>query len=117
MSRLHWCGWKAFRFNSPIGPDPGWSILLRSILGWNEHVADAADGANRIGMRRIGLDFTAQPGDAQINGAVEGLHLAMGGGLQQPVALQRSVWVFGEQLQKVELAGRQRFLGAVGRIR
>ena len=41
-------------------------ILLRSILGWNEHVADAADGADRIGMCRIGLDFAAEPGDAEV---------------------------------------------------
>src|SRR5258708_27558595 len=70
-------------FGQPLGSIPSglilvWSILLRSILRWNEHIADAADGPDRIRMRRIGLDLAAQPGDAEVDGAVEGLHSGVG---------------------------------------
>src|SRR5712691_2914397 len=74
----------------------------RSVFRRNEHVADAAHGADGAGMRRVDLDLAAQAGDAQVDRPVERLHLAVGGGLQQPVALQRPVGVLGEQLEHVE---------------
>src|SRR3954470_19249405 len=61
-----------------------------SLILWrHEHIAHSAHGANGIRMGRIDLDLLAQPRNPQVDGAVEGLHLAMGGGFQQPVALQR----------------------------
>ena len=47
-----------------------------------EHVADAAHGADNVGMCGIGLDLATQPSDAQIDRAVERLHLAMGSHFQ-----------------------------------
>jgi hypothetical protein len=43
----------------------------------HEHVTDAAHGADNVGVRRIRLYLAAQAGDAQVDGAVERLHLAM----------------------------------------
>ena len=43
----------------------------------HEHVTDAAHGADNVRVRRIGLYLPAQAGDAQVDGAVERLHLAM----------------------------------------
>ena len=65
-------------------------------------------------MGGIELDLAPQAGDAQVDGAVECFHLAMRGGLQQPVALQRPVRVLGEEFQQVELARGERVLAAVG---
>src|SRR5262245_55946641 len=43
----------------------------------HEHVANAAYSANGVWMGRIGLDLAAQSGDAQVDGAVESLHLSV----------------------------------------
>jgi hypothetical protein len=48
----------------------------------HEHVANAAHSANGVGMRRIGFDLAAQASDAQVDGAVERLHLAVCSHLQ-----------------------------------
>src|SRR4029078_9042261 len=69
-----------------------------SILRRNEHIADPAHGADRVGMRWSGLDLAAQPRAAEVDGAVEGFHLAMCRRLQQPIPLQRPVGILGEQL-------------------
>ncbi len=45
-------------------------------------------------MRRIGLDLAAQPGDAEINGAVEGLHLAMRGRTPAASRVATAGWGF-----------------------
>jgi hypothetical protein len=42
-----------------------------------------------LGMSGVDLDFSAQPGDAQVDAAIERIGLAMGGDLQQAVAHQR----------------------------
>ena len=64
-------------------------------------------------MRRIRLDLAAQASYPQIDSAIECLHLAMRGRLQQPVALQRPVGILGKHFQEVELARRQRLFAAV----
>jgi hypothetical protein len=48
----------------------------------HEHVTDAAHGADNVGVCRIRLYLAAQAGDAQVDGAVERLHLAMRSHLQ-----------------------------------
>jgi hypothetical protein len=55
-------------------------------------------------MRRIELDFSAQPGHPQVDRPMESFHLAMRGHLQQPFAPQRPNGVFGEHLEQVEFA-------------
>ena len=67
-------------------------------------------------MRRIDLDLASKPGDPEVNGAVERFHLAMRGGLQKPVALQRPVWIFRKQLEQIELACREGFLVAIDAV-
>jgi len=67
-------------------------------------------------VRRIDLDLAAEPRDTKVNGAIERFHFAMRRRFQEPVALQRRVRVFGEQLEQVEFAGSQRLLAAVGRV-
>jgi len=61
-------------------------------------------------MGGVALDLATKPGDAQIDGAVERLHLAMRGDFQQPVAVERTVRIFREHLEQVELARGQRLL-------
>jgi Sigma-70 region 2 len=48
----------------------------------HEHVANAAHGADSVGVRRIQLNFAAQAGDTQVDSAVERLHLAVRSHLQ-----------------------------------
>ena len=43
----------------------------------HEHVTDAAHGADNVRVGRIWLYLPAQAGDAQVDSAVERLHLAM----------------------------------------
>ena len=80
-----------------------------SILWRHEHVADAAHGADRVGVRRIDLDLAAQARDAQVDRAIEGFHFAVRRHFQEPVAVERPVRVLGEHLEQVELARRQAF--------
>ena len=87
-----------------------------SILGRDEHVADAAHGADGLWMRRVDLDLAAQAGDAQVDGAIERLHLTMGDGFQQPIAAEGAAGVLGQRLQQVELARRQRLFGAAAGV-
>ena len=43
----------------------------------DEHVADPAHCLDRLGMGGIDLDLASQPGDAQVDGAIERVGLAM----------------------------------------
>src|SRR6516164_7800893 len=62
------------------------SGLLISFLRRDEHVADPAHCLDRLGMGGIDLDLASQPGDAQVDGAIERVGLAMRRDLQQPIA-------------------------------
>ena len=64
-------------------------------------------------MGRVDLDLAAQPGNAQVDRAIERVGLAVRGDLQQPVAHQWPVRVLGENLQQVELARREALFIAV----
>src|SRR5215510_9215270 len=83
------------------------SRSMVSALRWNEHVAYPAHRADRLGMGRVDLDLAAQPGDAQVDGAIERVGLAVRGDLQQPVAHQGPVRVLGENPQQLEFARGQ----------
>ena len=48
----------------------------------DEHVADAAHRTDRLGMGGVGFDLAAQPGDAQVDGSIERVGLAVRGDLQ-----------------------------------
>src|SRR5205085_1143420 len=63
-----------------------------------EDVTAATDGANNSGARRIGLDFAANPHDAQINGAIEGLAVTCIGKFKQALARQHPFRIGGEHL-------------------
>src|SRR5260370_21599884 len=65
-------------------------------------------------MGRIDLDLASQPGDAQVDGAIERVGLAMRRDLQQPIAHQWPVRVLGKDLQQIELARSHALLNAVG---
>ena len=67
-------------------------------------------------MGGIDLDLAPQPGDAQVDGAIERVGLAMRRDLQQPIAHQWPVRVLGKDLQQIELARSQALLIAVGGV-
>src|SRR6185295_5110829 len=87
--------------------------MAASILGRHKHVADPAYGADGGGVGRIGFDLAAQARDTKIDGAVERLHFAMRGDLEQPIAIEGAVGIFGKHLEQVEFAGGQTLLTAI----
>jgi hypothetical protein len=64
----------------------------------------------------IDLDLAAQAGDAQVDGAIECVGLAVRRDLQQPVAHQWAVRVLGKNLQQIELTRGQVLLIAVAGV-
>ena len=92
---------------------PGTGAPKQTSIFWgDEHVANAAHGADRLRMFGINLDLAAKPGDPEVNRAVEGLHVAMRGDLEEPIPHQWAVRVLGEHFQQVKLAGRQGLFAA-----
>src|SRR6185437_6956146 len=86
----------------------GWSRSFR-----NEDVALVAYGPDEPGMLGIGLDLLAQPHDAQIHAAVERVPVPLLVEIQDALARQRAVGVFGERLQQIEFQRRHRDLCAL----
>jgi hypothetical protein len=62
-----------------VGARPRQRYRCRGFLpgSGHEHVTDAAHGADNVGVRRIGLYLPTQASNAQVDSAVERLHLAM----------------------------------------
>src|SRR6185295_6820583 len=73
------------------------------LLGRDVHVAGAAHGADRPGMRRVFLQLAPQARDADVDRAVERLPLAVARHAEQLVARQHLVRVVDERLEQVEL--------------
>src|SRR5689334_14181298 len=70
-----------------------------------EHVAEAPDRLDMLGVRRIVLDDLAQPRDLHVDRAVEHLVLAAARELHQLVARERLARVLDQHLEHRELAG------------
>jgi len=89
----------------------------RQLMGRrNEHVAHTPYGANGIGVSWIRFYFAAQARYPQIDGTIKWLHVAMSSYFEQPVALERLVWVLCENLKEIELARGECFLRAIPRV-
>jgi hypothetical protein len=56
-------------------------------------------------MLGIVLDLAANAVDAKVDGAIEGARFTMADAFQDPIALERPVWIVGEELQQVEFTG------------
>src|SRR5690606_26457526 len=83
--------------------------LQRALLaGRHEHVAGPADGTDGARMVRVLLDLSAQAGDADVDGAVEGLPFAVAGHGQQLVARKHLVRVPDESPEELEFHGGER---------
>ena len=91
-------------------------MTLASVFWGDEHIADTTDCPDRIGMGGVALDLAPQPGNAQVDGTIERVCLAVRRNLQQPVAHQWPVRVLGEDLQQIELACGEALFIAVGRV-
>src|SRR5690606_35448292 len=96
------------------GPaETGRKQLKPSGASGHQHVADAAQGTDDLRLLRVVLELAAQAGDADADGAIEGVPVAVLGQVEQLVAGQRPVRTLGEGLQQVELHGGQIDLPAV----
>ena len=84
----------------------------------HEHVADAAHGADHLRVLGVGLDLAAQARDADVDRAVVRVPLAVAREREDAVARQRLAGMLGEDLEQVELHGRDRDLlpGAVEQL-
>lgn len=69
------------------GCEPRFVAKRSSVGRWHEHIAHPTHGADRLRVCWVEFDLAAQARDAQVDSAVERLHLAVCGHLQQPVAL------------------------------
>jgi hypothetical protein len=59
------CRWRVLRLQQRIALHTDSRRACRtqqSVFGWDEHVADPAHGADRLGVGRIGLDLATQSG-------------------------------------------------------
>ncbi len=81
--------------------------LLRCFAAGGEDVTATADGTDDRGMGRVGLDFSPDPHDPQVDGPVEGLRIAGIGQFQQAVAGEHPPGIGGEDLQQAVFRGRQ----------
>src|SRR5689334_1056889 len=93
--------------SGPTGKLPAGHIETRLLrFSGDEHVAGPAHGLDRARPIGVLLDLASQPGDADVDRAVEGLPLAVAGEVEELVPREHLVRMLEEGLEKRELHRR-----------
>src|SRR5260221_2372212 len=90
------------------------TIETEGLLGGDEHVARAAHRLDHPRMRRVDLHLAPQPGDADVDRAVEGLPFPVAGHAEELVTAEHLVRMLDQRPEQVELHRRDRNLAAPG---